>query len=97
MRDRAAALAVAAVATVAAGTPARPDGTNSESRGPLLLLHQKVLVVRKLILFLSLGSRNRPGPPEAEDAALAVVAEREPGMLSSDCGGQEERETERQA
>lgn len=55
---RAAALAVAAVATVAAAALARPDG--DEERVPAALsspLHRAVLVVRKLIL------RARPEPP----------------------------------
>lgn len=68
----AAALAVAAVAAVAAAALARPDGDEQGVPAALALLHRAVLVVRKLVLRARVPEP--PGAPEAEDAALAVVA-----------------------
>lgn len=68
----AAALAVAAVAAVAAAALARPDRDEERVAAALALLHRAVLVVRKLVLRARVPEP--PGPPEAEDAAFAVVA-----------------------
>lgn len=79
---RAAALAVAAVATVAAAALARPDGDEERVPAALALLHRAVLVVCKLILRARVPEP--PGPPEAEDAALAVVAGEEWGAWNAE-------------
>ena len=76
------ALAVAAVATVAAAALARPDGDEERVPAALALLHRAVLVVCKLILRARVPEP--PGPPEAEDAALAVVAGEEWGAWNAE-------------
>ena len=76
---RAAALAVAAVAAAAL---ARPDGDEERVPAALALLHRAVLVVCKLILRARVPEP--PGPPEAEDAALAVVAGEEWGARNAE-------------
>ena len=79
---RAAALAVPAVAAVAAAALARPDGDEERVAAALALLHRAVLVVRKLVLRA--GVPEAPGPPEAEDAAPAVVAREERGARNAE-------------
>lgn len=77
-----AALAVAAVAAVAAATLAGSDRDEERVPAALALLHCAVLVVRKLVLRA--GVPEPPGPPEAEDAALAVVAGEERGARNAE-------------
>lgn len=78
----AAALAVAAVAAVAAAALAGPDRDEQRVAAALALLHCAVLVVGKLILRARVPEP--PRPPEAEDAALAVVAGQEWGAWNAE-------------
>lgn len=78
----AAALAVAAVAAVAAAALAGSDGDEERVPAALALLHRAVLVVRKLVLGARVPEPSRP--PEAEDAAFAVVAGQEWGARNAE-------------
>lgn len=78
----AAALAVAAVAAVAAAALARADRDEEGVAAALALLHGAVLVVRELVLRARVPEP--PGAPEAEDAALAVVAGEEGGARDAE-------------
>lgn len=79
---RAAALAVAAVAAVAAAALAGADRDEERVAAALALLHGAVLVVRKLVLRARVPEPR--GAPEAEDAALAVVAGEEWGARDAE-------------
>lgn len=89
---RAAALAVAAVTAVAAAALAGPDGDEERVPAAFALLHRAVLVVRELVLRARVAKA--PGPPEAEDAAFAVVPGEERGARDAEQGLQG-RETEK--
>lgn len=78
----AAALAVAAVAAIAAAALPSPDGDEQRVPAAFALLHRAVLVVGELILRA--GVSEPPRAPEAEDAALAVVAGQEGGAWDAE-------------